>query len=101
MITSTPHRARMEHINDLVYRLREDGVFDGLTTGEYSIILTLEDGFFVYGLDPLPDYVEQELERGLFQVDRPLWYWCSIDQIREQVKDSLYMGWLIDYDSKQ
>lgn len=100
MITSIPHKSRIDHVNDLVYRLRDDVVFDGLTTGKYSIILTLEDGFFIYGLDPLPDYVEQETERGLFEVDRPLWYWCSIDQIREQVKDNLYMRWLIDYETK-
>jgi len=96
MITVITHDATVGQVNDLIHRLYNTDIAEGLLYGEYSLVLTHEDGFLVVGLDELPTSVKEMLKQGLFEIERPLWYWCSIDILRDAVKDCLYRRWLHD-----
>lgn len=96
LISVNTHDATIGQVNDLAYRIRQGFVSDGLLSGEYSLILTRDRGFIVHGYDELPDDLAEVVERGVFNVDRPLWYWCAIDAIREAVRDCLYREWILN-----
>jgi len=100
VITVIQHDVTVGQIDDLVYRLQDIEVAEGLLSEEYSLVLKHEDGFFVVGYDELPDDVQKTLDEGVFQIERPLWYWCSVDSIRDAVKDCLYRRWLHDIETR-
>jgi len=100
MISTITHNITLSQITDFVYKLEDDLVFEGLVNGRYSIVFTYSDGLLIKGYDELPDTVERAIQDDRFQVDRPLWYWCSVDPIRERVKDLFYHNWLVSMENR-